>query len=121
MKAMKQHTAGAGGAAVPFLTIVRLDYADPGAVHYVATDGGSLYEVVALIPEGAEIEMKQNAAGYMELHGAIAKISGYESDELDGVYITGRGVRVIFAHEYVNRTFSEAETDLLLNTGEIAG
>ena len=57
----------------------------------------------------------------MELHGATVIVSGYESKEIDGTYITGHGVRVIYSHEYVNRTFRQAETDLLMNTGDIAG
>lgn len=121
MKAMKQHTAGAGGAAVPFLTIIRLDYADPGAVHFIGTDGGSLYEVIVIIPEGSEIEISPNNAGYMELYGATVIVSGYESKNLNGSYITGQRIRVIYSHEYVNRTFSQAEADLLMNAGNIAG
>ena len=117
MKAMKDRHG------VPILTIVRFDFeGEPeGALHYVATDGCSTYELIMIVPEGSEIEIRRNNAGFMELHGATAIISGYESKELDGSYITGRGVRVIFAREYVDRTFSEAEADLLMNAGNIAG
>ena len=121
MKAMKQHTAGAGGAAVPFLTIVRMDYSEPGVVHFIATDGGSLYEVLVIVPEGAKIDISPNKIGFNELTGATVKVTGYETDKLDGVYISGHGIRVIYSHEYTNRTFAEAETDMLLNAGEIAG
>ena len=107
----------------PILTIIRFDFeGEPeGALHYVATDGGSLYEVIMLIPEGSEIDIRQNHGGYMELYGATVIISGYENEDINGTYITGHGIRVIYSHEYVNRTFSEAEKDLLMNTGDIAG
>lgn len=117
MKALKDRRV------VPILAIIRFDFeGDPeGYLHYVATDGGSTYEVIMIIPEGSEIEISPNNAGYMELHGATVIVSGYESKEIDGTYITGHGVRVIYSHEYVNRTFSQAETDQLMNAENIAG
>lgn len=120
MKATKDRH-GAGGSMVPFLTVIRLDYAEPGAVHFVATDGGSLYEILVIVPEGAKIDISPNKIGFNELTGATVKVTGYETDKLDGVYISGHGIRVIYSHEYTNRTFAEAETDMLLNAGEIAG
>ena len=117
MKAMKDRHG------VPILTIVRFDFeGEPeGALHYVATDGCSTYELIMIVPEGSEINIVPNNAGYMELYGATVIVSGYESKNLNGSYITGQRVRVIYSHEYVNRTFAEAEADLLMNAGNIAG
>lgn len=111
----ERRTRKAQDSIIPVLTITHFDCADEnGMLHYVGTDGGSVHEIDVIVPEGAEIDIVQNNAGFLELLGAIVTIRGNESSAIDGTYITGKGIRIVYSHDYVNCTFVELESSVML-------